>query len=321
MKEINYDKDVFGLSDQQDEGGDKWVFKDLFRSKQKYVTIRQREVPDSSLHEPSKKEVPDGLWVKCDQCNQMIYHKDLVKNIKVCPKCQFHFRIGAWERINYLVDPGSFQELFATVTSDDPLKFPAYQEKLAKSKKATELEEGVVTGVGNIGGVSLALGVMDFGFIGGSMGSAIGEKLVRLFEYAAEHGLSVVTFSASGGARMYEGILSLMQMATTCQALNCLAEQALLYISVLTDPTTGGVFASFASQGDIVVAEPGALIGFAGARVIKQTTRQTLPAGFQKSEFLLEHGMIDLIINRKELRNTLARLLRYHQRRKRVINQ
>ncbi len=299
------------------------MFKDLFRSKQKYVTIRQREIPDGSLQqtESSKKELPDGLWVKCGQCSQMIYHKDLVKNLKVCPKCQYHFRISAWERINYLVDPGSFQELFENITSDDPLNFPAYQEKLAKSKKATELKEGVVTGVGNVGGVPLALGVMDFAFIGGSMGSAVGEKLVRIFEHATERELPVVTFAASGGARMYEGILSLMQMATTCQALSRLAEKSLLYISILTDPTTGGVFASFASQGDIIIAEPGALIGFAGARVIQQTTRQTLPPGFQRSEFLLEHGMVDMIVNRKELRNTLARLLRYHQRRKRVINQ
>ncbi|HEY8392776.1 MAG TPA: acetyl-CoA carboxylase, carboxyltransferase subunit beta [Capillibacterium sp.] len=299
------------------------MFKDLFRAKQKYVTIRQREFPDGSLHqsEMAKKELPDGLWVKCGKCNQMIYHKDLVKNLKVCPKCHYHFRISAWERINYLVDPGSFQELFGNITSGDPLNFPAYRDKLAQSKQETELNEGVVTGVANIGGVPLALGVMDFGFIGGSMGSALGEKLVRIFEYATEHELPVVTFAASGGARMYEGILSLMQMATTCQALNRLAEKSLLYISVLTDPTTGGVFASFASQGDITIAEPGALIGFAGARVIQQTTRQTLPAGFQRAEFLLEHGMIDLIVNRKELRNTLARLLRYHQRRKRVINQ
>ena len=315
---------VFSLMIQpEEEGGDNWVFKDLFRSKQKYVTIRQREVPENALQSSDavKKELPDGLWVKCEQCNQMIYHKDLVKNLKVCPKCQYHFRIGAWERINYLLDPGSFQELFTNITSGDPINFPGYQEKLAQVRKATELTEGVVTGVGNIGGVPLALGVMDFRFIGGSMGSAVGEKLVRIFEYAAEQGLPVVTFAVSGGARMHEGILSLMQMAATCQALNRVAEKGLLYISVLTDPTTGGVFASFASQGDIIIAEPGALIGFAGARVIQQTTRQTLPPGFQRSEFLLEHGMIDLIVNRKELRNTLARLLRYHQRRKRVINQ
>lgn len=299
------------------------MFKDLFRSKQKYVTIRQREVPDSAFQQvdSAKKELPDGLWVKCQQCNQMIYHKDLVKNLKVCPKCQYHFRIGAWERLNYLVDPGSFQELFANITSGDPIAFPGYREKVAQTRKTTELTEGIVTGVGKIGGVPLALGAMDFSFIGGSMGSAVGEKLVRLFEYAAEQELPVVTFAVSGGARMQEGILSLMQMAATCQALNRVAEKGLLYISVLTDPTTGGVFASFASQGDIIIAEPGALIGFAGARVIQQTTRQTLPPGFQRSEFLLEHGMIDMITSRKELRNTLARLLRYHQRRKKVINQ
>jgi len=316
---LNYKEAVFDLDDER---GDDWLLKDLFRSKQKYVTIKQREEVDSSAQpeQQGKKELPDGLWKKCEQCNQIIYHKDLEKNLKVCPKCQYHFRIGAWERIKILVDPGSFKELFANITSCDPLNFPEYQEKISKSKKITELKEGVVTGTAKIGGVPLVLGVMDFNFIGGSMGSALGEKLVRLFEYALTHELPVVTVSAAGGARMQEGILSLMQMATTCQAVNRLAEKSILFISILTDPTTGGVFASFASQGDIIIAEPGALIGFAGARVIQQTTRQTLPPGFQRSEFLLEHGIIDLIVNRKELRNTLARLLRFHQRRKLEIS-
>jgi len=301
------------------------LLKDLFRQKQKYVTIRQREedsgvTPGTPAEQLEKKELPDGLWIKCNQCNQMIYHKDLEKSLKVCPKCQYHFRIGAWERIGYLVDPGTFKELFANICSCDPLEFPDYQVKLNKFKKATGLNEGVVTGTAQIEGIPLALGVMDFGFVGGSMGSAIGERLVRLFEYAYQEDLPVVTFAASGGARMQEGILSLMQMATTCQAINRLAEKAILFISVLTDPTTGGVFASFASQGDINIAEPGALIGFAGARVIQQTTHQTLLPGFQRSEFLLEHGIIDLIVNRKELRSTLARLLRFHQRRKREIS-
>ncbi|NLW56982.1 MAG: acetyl-CoA carboxylase carboxyltransferase subunit beta [Firmicutes bacterium] len=298
------------------------MLKDLFRPKQKYVTIRQRE-DDNGITFPEqleKKELPDGLWIKCNQCNQMIYHKDLEKNLKVCPKCQYHFRIGAWERIEYLVDPGTFHELFANISSCDPLGFPEYQDKLNKFKKATGLNEGVVTGTAQLEGIPLAIGVMDFGFVGGSMGSALGERLVRLFEYAYNEDLPVITFAASGGARMQEGILSLMQMAATCQAVNRLAEKAILFISVLTDPTTGGVFASFASQGDINIAEPGALIGFAGARVIQQTTRQTLPPGFQRSEFLLEHGIIDLIVNRKELRSTLARLLRFHQRRKREIS-
>lgn len=298
------------------------MLKDLFRSKQKYVTIKQRE-DDSGLTPPEqleKKELPDGLWIKCDQCNQMIYHKDLEKNLKVCPKCQYHFRIGAWKRIEYLVDPGTFKELFTNIGSCDPLMFPEYQDKLSKFRKATGLKEGVVTGLAKLGGVPLALGVMDFGFVGGSMGSALGEKLVRIIEYACTEDLPVVTVAASGGARMQEGILSLMQMATTCQAINRLAEKAIPFISILTDPTTGGVFASFASQGDINIAEPGALIGFAGMRVIQQTTHQTLPPGFQRSEFLLEHGIIDLIISRNELRNTLARLLRFHQRRKREIS-
>lgn len=314
---LDYDEVTFDLEYSIKEGGDDWLLKDLFRSKPKYVTIKHHRDPDKTEQPETKKELPDGLWAKCDECNQIIYHKDLEKNLKVCPKCGFHFRIGAWERIKFLVDPGSFNELFPNICSSDPLNFPEYKEKIAKSQKVTGLKEGVLTGTAKIEGIPLALGVMDFGFIGGSMGSAVGEKLVRLFEYALEQKIPVITFATAGGARMQEGILSLMQMAATCQALNRLAEKSILYLSILTDPTTGGVFASFASQGDIIIAEPGALIGFAGARVIQQTTRQTLPPGFQRSEFLLEHGIIDMIVNRKELRSTLARLLRFHQRRNR----
>lgn len=294
------------------------MLKDLFRTKPKYVTIRNLQEEGGRPEPGEKREIPDGLWVKCEVCNHILYHKDLEQNLKVCLKCGNHFRIGARERIKQLVDEGSFTELFSTLSPANPLNFPDYEKKLQKSEQVTGLKEGVITGTASILGNPCALAVMDFFFMGGSMGSVVGEKITRAFEYAAEHNLPMITVSASGGARMHEGILSLMQMAKTCQALNRLSEKRCVYISVLSDPTTGGVFASFASQGDIIIAEPRALIGFAGARVIQQTIRQTLPSGFQRAEFLLEHGMIDMIVNRKELRETLARLLRFHQRRERV---
>lgn len=294
------------------------MLKDLFRTKPKYVTIRNLQEEGGRPEPGEKREIPDGLWVKCEVCNHILYHKDLEQNLKVCLKCGNHFRIGARERIKQLVDEGSFTELFSTLSPANPLNFPDYEKKLQKSEQVTGLKEGVITGTASILGNPCVLAVMDFFFMGGSMGSVVGEKITRAFEYAAEHNLPMITVSASGGARMHEGILSLMQMAKTCQALNRLSEKRCVYISVLSDPTTGGVFASFASQGDIIIAEPRALIGFAGARVIQQTIRQTLPSGFQRAEFLLEHGMIDMIVNRKELRETLARLLRFHQRRERV---
>ncbi|HEY8344487.1 MAG TPA: acetyl-CoA carboxylase, carboxyltransferase subunit beta [Bacillota bacterium] len=291
------------------------MLKDLFRTKPKYVTVRnyREETARQERDERTKKDLPDGLWVKCENCHQIIYHKDLEQNLKVCPKCDYHFRIGAKERLRQLLDEGSFEELFAELSPTNPLNFPNYEKRLSKYQKETGLKEGVLTGAGKIEGIPVAIAVMDFFFMGGSMGSVVGEKIANTFEYAAANHLPMITVSASGGARMQEGILSLMQMAKTCQARNLLAERGLVYISVLTDPTSGGVYASFASQGDINMAEPGAYIGFAGTRVIEQTIRQTLPEGFQKSEFLLQHGVLDLIVHRKEVRKTLARLLRFHQ--------
>jgi len=304
------------------------LLKDLFRTKPKYVTVRnfreEGSLPNKDgkgrkdLPDKSRKDLPDGLWVKCENCHQIIYHKDLEQYLQVCPKCSYHFRIGAKERLRQLLDEGEFEELFADISPKNPLEFPNYEKSIEKYQKATGLKEGVITSVGKIEGHPLVIGVMDFFFLGGSMGSVVGEKITKAFEYAAEHRLPMITVSASGGARMHEGILSLMQMGKTCQARNLLTEQGCLYISVLTDPTSGGVFASFASQGDINIAEPGAYIGFAGTRVIQQTIRQTLPKGFQRAEFVLEHGVIDLITPRKELRPTLARLLRFHQSAERV---
>lgn len=296
------------------------MLKDLFRTKPKYVTVRNyhEETTRQQREEREKKDLPDGLWVKCESCHQIIYHKELEQNLQVCPKCNYHFRIGAKERLKQLLDGDSFEEFFSDLSPTNPLNFPKYQNSLEKYQKSTGLKDGVLTGVGKIEGNQTVLAVMDFFFLGGSMGSVVGEKITRAFEYAAEHRLPMITVAASGGARMQEGILSLMQMAKTCQARNLLAEKGLVYISVLTDPTSGGVYASFASQGDINIAEPGAYIGFAGTRVIQQTIRQTLPEGFQKAEFVLEHGVIDLIAQRKELRQTLARLLRFHQSAERV---
>jgi acetyl-CoA carboxylase carboxyl transferase subunit beta len=290
------------------------MFKDLFKTKPKYVTVRAPQEPGTRPETvENRREIPDGLWVKCDRCNQIIYHKELSKNLNVCPKCDYHFRMSAKDRLERLMDTDSFQEFDLNIHTVNPLNFPEYENKVKKTQKSTGLNEGVITGKGTIDGEPVVMALIDFSFLGGSMGSVVGEKITRAIERAAEEGLPFICISAGGGgARMHEGILSLMQMAKTCQALNYLAEKKGLYISVLTDPTMGGVYASFASQGDIILAEPGALIGFAGPRVIQQTIRQTLPPGFQTSEFVLEHGMVDAIVHRKDLRSTLAFLLRFH---------
>lgn len=286
--------------------------KDLFKTKPKYITVKsQRDVP-SRLETVERKEIPDGLWVKCNRCSQITYNKDLEKNLKVCPKCDFHFRINSRERLELLVDKGTFQEIAKNLKTTNILNFPDYENRLKKAQKTTELTEAVVAGEGKINGIAVALAIMDFGFMGGSMGSVAGEKITRAAELALEKKLPFISVATSGGARMQEGIHSLMQMAKTSQVLNKLSEAGLVFISVLTDPTTGGVFASFAALGDIIIAEPDALIGFAGARVIQQTIRQTLPPGFQTSQFLLEHGVIDMIVSRKELKSTLTHLLKLH---------
>jgi acetyl-CoA carboxylase carboxyl transferase subunit beta len=259
-----------------------------------------------------KRDIPEGLWTKCPGCENLIYDKELDDNLKVCPKCQHHFPIGARERIHSLVETCSFEEMDAQMESVDVLKFTgaaSYEAKLASyRKKAPMLKDAVVTGVGTIGSHRVALGVMDFAFLGGSMGSVVGEKLTRLIEAATDRGVPLIIISASGGARMYEGMFSLMQMAKTCGALAYHARQKIAFVSVLTDPTTAGVMASFASVGDLIIAEPRATIGFAGRRVVEATTQAELPPDFQTAEFLLDHGMIDAIVPRGELK---ARLVGY----------
>ena len=262
-----------------------------------------------------KREIPSGLWVKCEDCGELIYNKQLEELLRVCPKCNYHFVLGAQDRIRLLLDEGSFAEYDPNMISEDPLVFVGvkdYKDKIKEDQAATGLKEAAVTGEGAINGKRIIFGVTDSRFIMGSMGSVVGEKIVRAFENATKAGLPIVIVSGSGGgARMYEGILSLMQMAKTSAAVARHKEAGLLYISVLTNPTMAGVMASFASLGDIIIAEPKALIGFTGPRVIEQTIHQRLPAGFQRSEFLLEHGLIDMVVHRKNLKETLYQLLCY----------
>src|SRR5690348_1756342 len=261
-----------------------------------------------------KKEIPEGLWTKCPKCSTMVFDKELDENLKVCTHCQHHFPIGSRERIHSLVETCTFEEMDAEMTSVDLLHFTgvaSYISKLQKYQQETGLKDAVITGLCKIGEHRVALGVMDFKFLGGSMGSVVGEKLTRLVERATEKELPLVIFSTSGGARMYEGMFSLMQMGKTCGALAYHARARLPYISVLTDPTMAGVMASYASVGDLILAEPGSMIGFAGPRVIKDTTQAELPAGFQTAEFLLEHGLIDAIISRKEMKARLIEYLTY----------
>jgi acetyl-CoA carboxylase carboxyl transferase subunit beta len=267
--------------------------------------------PKLGTSKSRKREIPEGLWTKCPKCSNMVFDKELDENLKVCPHCSNHFPIGARERIHSLVETCSFEEMDAGMTSVDVLQFTgvaSYKEKLEAYQKTTRLKDAVITGIGKIDGFRLALGVMDFSFLGGSMGSVVGEKLTRLIEAATEKALPLVIISTSGGARMYEGMFSLMQMAKTCAALAYHAKAKLPYISILTHPTTAGVMASYASVGDLIIAEPGAMIGFAGPRVIKDTTQAELPPGFQTAEFLLDHGLVDAIISRKEMK---ARLIYY----------
>ncbi len=256
-----------------------------------------------------KKDIPEGLWTKCPKCASMIFDRELDENLKVCPRCQHHFPIGSRERIHALVETCSFHEMDADLVSVDILKFSgaaSYQAKLDSNMRKTGLNDAVITGTAMIGGQRLALGVMDFSFLGGSMGSVVGEKLTRLIEAGTGRGLPVVIISSSGGARMYEGMFSLMQMAKTSAALAYHAVARLPYISVLTHPTTAGVMASYATLGDLILAEPAAMIGFAGPRVIKDTTQAELPPGFQTAEFLLERGLIDAIVPRREMKERLS---------------
>ncbi len=259
------------------------------------------------------RELPDGLWVKCEGCGEILYFKELERNLHVCPKCGFHFRIGARRYTEILLDEGSFQEIDAGVVSVDPLGFKdskRYTDRLADARRKTGLGEAILTGTGTLEGLPVVLGAMDFSFIGGSMASAVGEKIARATRRCLENRTPLILVSASGGARMMEGILSLMQMAKTSVLLARMLDRRIPYISILTDPTTGGVTASFAQLGDVILAEPGALIGFAGPRVIRETVAQELPPGFQRSEFLLQHGFVDRITPRSELRATTALILK-----------
>ena len=253
-----------------------------------------------------------GKWVKCDNCKEILYKEELHKNLSVCPNCGKHFRLSARRRIKQIADEGTFEEIGKEILTEDPLHFEGYMKKVETLREKTKIEEAVKCGICEIEGQKVVLGVMDGNFLMGSMGRAVGERITLAIETAIKEELPLIMFCVSGGARMQEGIVSLMQMAKTSSAIARLNEKGLLYISVLTDPTTGGVTASFASLGDIILAEPKALIGFAGPRVIEQTIKQKLPKGFQSSEFLLEHGFIDKIVERKDMKETLAKLVRLH---------
>lgn len=282
----------------------------LFSKKDKYIRINPNR---STVNQPqTKPEVPDELFSQCPGCKYTIYQKDLGSE-RICPHCGYTFRISAQERLALTIDMGSFLEMFTGIETQDPLEFPGYQKKLASMREKTGLDEAVVTGTALIEGEKVALGIMDSNFIMASMGTVVGEKITRLFEYATAEKLPVVLFTASGGARMQEGIMSLMQMAKISAAVKRHSNAGLFYLTILTDPTTGGVTASFAMEGDIILAEPQSLVGFAGRRVIENTVREDLPEDFQKAEFLLEHGFVDAIVKRRELPDMIARLVRLHK--------
>ena len=274
-------------------------------NKPKYVTVMPRQA--------EKREIPEGLWTKCPDCSELLYNKELERNLHVCNKCGHHFRMGAMERLNMLTDPGSFKP-YEELEAKDPLGFVSYKEKLLKSRAKSKLKDAIITGEATIEGYPAVIGVMDYNFMLGSMGSVVGEQVARAVERAIEKRLPLVIVCASGGgARMQEGMLSLMQMAKTSAALARLDEAGLFYLSILTDATMAGVLASFASLGDIILAEPGAMIGFAGPRVIEQTIREKLPAGSHTAEFAFQHGLVDRIVQRKDLKATVGKLLAFHQ--------
>ena len=277
----------------------------LFPRKPKYTIVKVAK----------KRDIPEDLWIRCEDCGELIYKKKLDENQWVCHKCNFHFTLGAYERVKLLIDEGTFREMDADMEPLDPLSFEGpktYKEKVKKDQELTKLRDAVITGEGKLGGRNVIIGVTDSRFIMGSMGSVVGERLTRAIERATEKRWPVIIVSGSGGgARMYEGMFSLMQMAKTSAALSRLDRAGGLFISVLTNPTMACIMASFASLGDFIIAEPKALIGFTGPRVIEQTIRQKLPPGFQRSEFLLKHGLIDMIVHRKSMKETLARLISY----------
>lgn len=265
-----------------------------------------------AIKSEKKIKIPEGLWVKCDSCREIIYKKEIDKNLRICPKCNYHFRISAKDRIQLLVDEGSFTEIDVGLASKDPLDFRdkiSYKDRLKENRGKSELEEAAISGEATIENIPVILVMMDFSFMGGSMGSVVGEKVVRAAETALESKKPLVTVASSGGARMQEGIFSLMQMARVSAAIARLNESGCLYISVLADPTFGGVTASFAMLGDVIIAEPKSLIGFAGPRVIEQTIKQQLPDDFQRAEFLLDHGIIDLVVDRKDMKKTIGQII------------
>ncbi len=272
--------------------------------------IKKRiEYEDDGTEKEHRSDIPVGMWVKCSNCKEILYKDDLHKNYSICPNCGNHFRLSSRRRVDQIIDKGTFEEFDLNITTDNPLHMDDYVKKLETLKEKTGLDEAVKCGIGNINSEKVVLCVMDSNFMMGSMGKVVGEKITYSIEKAIELKLPVIIFCASGGARMQEGIVSLMQMAKTSAAVKKLHKAGLLYISILTDPTYGGVTASFASLGDIILAEPNAMIGFAGPRVIKQTIGQDLPEGFQTSEFLLEHGFVDKVVNRKDMKETLYKLL------------
>ncbi len=274
--------------------------------------FKKKEEEKEEKEKREELQLSEDLWIKCNSCNEIIYRKVIERNFQVCPKCNYHFQIPARKRIDCVVDPGTLVEFDADLVSGDPLEFKdlkRYSHRIKESQEATGQKDAVICGEAKIEGHPAMIAIFEFNFMGGSLGSVVGEKITRLIERAVEKRMGVVIFCASGGARMQEGILSLMQMAKTSAALAKLHEAKIPYISVLTDPTTGGVSASIGMLGDVIIAEPRAMIGFAGPRVIKDTIRAELPEGFQRAEFLLQHGMIDLIVERKDLRHTLASLL------------
>jgi acetyl-CoA carboxylase carboxyl transferase subunit beta len=256
-----------------------------------------------------KLNLPEGIWLKCDSCGEVLYRNELEKNLWICSKCNFHFRINCRQYISLLLDDGKLDEFNAHLESLDPLEFPDYKKKLKAAQQKTGMKEGIITGTTSIGGIPVVFGAMEFGFIGGSMGSVIGEKVARAIRTAREKEIPLIIISTTGGARMQEGILSLMQMVKTSSELALLNQKKILYISILVNPSYAGVMASYASLGDIIIAEPGAMMGFTGPRVIEQTIGEKLPPGFQRSEFMMEHGLVDLLVSRKDLRNTLIKIL------------
>ncbi|NRG47541.1 acetyl-CoA carboxylase carboxyltransferase subunit beta [Bacillus sp. CRN 9] len=282
------------------------LIKEIFTKskKKKYATIPS---------EAAKQDVPEGIMTKCPECKKIMYTKEIMKNVKVCINCGYHHPMNAKERFDSFLDDGTFEELNAEMISENPLNFPDYLEKVEKDRKKTNINEAVVTGIGHVEGNKIVMAVMDSTFRMGSMGSVVGEKITRAIEKADELDVPFIIFTASGGARMQEGVLSLMQMAKTSVALKRFSDNGGLIISIMTHPTTGGVSASFASLGDFNFAEPGALIGFAGRRIIEQTIREELPEDFQTAEFLLKHGQLDAVINRIELKEQIANILSIHQ--------